>query len=306
MNYWNFFPAEEGGGRVPMWGFADVAASEADGIEEGTRLFGYLPPSSHLVVRPDRASASNFIDASPHRSELPAPYNRYVKVKGDPIYEKSNEDHQMLLWPLYFTSFMIDDFLGDEELFGAKSAVLSSASSRTSSSLAWLLSRREGVEVIGLTSPRNVEFVESLEVYDRTVPYEEIDSLDRDPAVYVDMSGDAKVRSVVHEHFGDSLEHSSSVGLTHREDLGGIRELPGPKPAWFFAPDRLRKRAKDWGPEELNSRVADPWRPYVEWTGGWLEVVHDGGPEAIERIYLEMLDGKSDPAVGYVLSPAPE
>ena len=33
MNYWDFFPAEEGWGRVPMWGFADVEASEAEGLE---------------------------------------------------------------------------------------------------------------------------------------------------------------------------------------------------------------------------------------------------------------------------------
>jgi hypothetical protein len=124
--------------------------------------------------------------------------------------------------------------------------------------------------------------------------------------VYVDMAGDAKVRSAVHEHFGDSLKHSASVGITHREERGGTSGLPGPKPTFFFAPDRLRKRAKDWGAEELNARVADPWRPYVEWTRDWLEVTHDSGPEAIERIYLEMLDGKSDPAVGHVLSPAPE
>ena len=31
MNYWDFFPAEDGWGRVPMWGFAEVEASEADG-----------------------------------------------------------------------------------------------------------------------------------------------------------------------------------------------------------------------------------------------------------------------------------
>jgi hypothetical protein len=305
MSYWDFFPAEDGWGRVPMWGFADVVESEAEGIEEGTRVFGYLPPSSHLVVRPDRASPSDFVDASPHRSKLPSAYNRYARVTGDPLYEEETEDHQMLLWPLYFTSFMIDDFLGDEGLFGAKSAVLSSASSRTSSSLAWLLARRDGVEVIGLTSPRNVEFVESLGVYDTVATYDQIATLNADPAVYVDMAGDAKVRSAVHEHFGESLAHSASVGITHREELGGVRELPGPKPTFFFAPDRLRKRAKDWGPEELNTRVADAWRPYVEWTRGWLEVVHEGGPEAIERIYLEMLDGKSDPAVGHVLSPAP-
>ncbi|MDX6599638.1 MAG: hypothetical protein QOE87_3525, partial [Gaiellales bacterium] len=31
MSYWSFFPAEEGWGRVPMWGFAEVEASEAEG-----------------------------------------------------------------------------------------------------------------------------------------------------------------------------------------------------------------------------------------------------------------------------------
>ena len=52
MSYWDFFPAEDGWGRVPMWGFAEVERSEAEGVELGTRLFGYLPPSSHLVVTP--------------------------------------------------------------------------------------------------------------------------------------------------------------------------------------------------------------------------------------------------------------
>jgi hypothetical protein len=210
----------------------------------------------------------------------------------------------MLLFPLYFTSWLIDDFLDDEDLFGAKSAVLSSASSRTSSVLAYLLSKRDGIEVIGLTSPRNVEFVESLGVYDKVVPYGEIDSLDREPAVYVDMAGDAKVRSAVHGHYGDELKHSAAVGITHREDRGGGSELAGPKPVFFFAPDRLKKRSEDWSAEEINERITAAWGPYVEWTRGWLEVVHDSGPEAIQRVYLQVLDGESDPAVGHVLSPA--
>jgi Protein of unknown function (DUF2855) len=303
MNYWRFFPAEQGWARMPVWGFADVAASEADGVPEGTRVFGYLPPSSHLVVRPDRASATDFVDASPHRADLPGAYNRYIRVDGDTAYQEENEDLQILLWPLYFTSFLIDDFLDDEGMFGAQAAVLSSASSRTSSALAYLLSKRDGIEVVGLTSPRNVDFTESLGVYDRVVRYEALDSLDRDPAVYVDMSGDAKVRSAVHGHYGDELRHSAAVGITHREDLGGGSDLAGPKPVLFFAPDRLRKRAKDWGAEGLNERIAGAWFPYVDWARGWLQVEHGSGPDDIERVYLEMLDGKSDPAVGHVLSP---
>jgi hypothetical protein len=303
MSYWDFFPAEDGWGRVPMWGFADVTASEADGVEEGTRLFGYLPPSSHLVVMPDRASSTDFVDVSPHRAELPGAYNRYLRVEGDAMYEREDEDEQMLLWPLYFTSFLIDDFLADEELFGAGSAILSSASSRTSSALAHLLSKRDGVEVIGLTSPRNVEFTESLDVYDRVVPYEEIDSLPQEPAVYVDMSGDAKVRSAIHERLGDELKHDAAVGITHREELGGAIDLPGPKPTFFFAPTRLVKRTEDWGAEELNKKIAEAWKPYVEWAKGWLRVEHGAGPEEIKRIYLELLDGNSDPSVGHVLRP---
>jgi hypothetical protein len=304
MNYWEFFPAaEQGWARMPVWGFADVSASEAEGVPEGTRIFGYLPPSSHLVVRPDRASDTDFVDASPHRADLPAAYNRYSRVEGDAAYEQENEDHQILLWPLYFTSFLIDDFLDDEGMFGAAAAVLSSASSRTSSALAYLLAKRDGIEVIGLTSPRNVDYTEGLGVYDRVVPYEELDSLDRAPAVYVDMSGDAKVRSAVHGHYGNQLKHSAAVGITHREDLGGGSELAGPKPVLFFAPIRLRKRAKDWGAEDLNRRIAEAWFPYVDWTRGWLQVEHGSGPEDIERVYLEVLDGKSDPAVGHVLSP---
>ena len=303
MNYWDFFPAEDDWARMPVWGFADVVGSEAEGVPEGARIFGYLPPASHLVVQPDRSDPADFVDSSPHRANLPAAYNRYIRVAGLPFYEERNEDQQMLLWPLYFTSFLIDDFLDDSEFFGAKSAVLSSASSRTSSALAYLIDKREGIEVIGLTSPRNVEFTESLGVYDKVVLYEEIESLDREPTVYVDMSGDAKIRSAVHGHYGDELKHSSAVGITHREDRGGGSDLAGPKPVFFFAPDRLRKRTEDWGPDGINERLAESWPPYVEWTRDWLQVEHGSGQEDVERIYRELLEGKSDPAVGHVLSP---
>ena len=303
MNYWRFFPADEGWAHLPVWGFADVVASNAEGVPEGTRVFGYLPSASHLVVRPDRASETDFVDVSPHRVDLPAAYNRYLRTDGNEVYEEENEDYEMLLWPLYFTSFLIDDFLDDEGMFGANLALLSSASSRTTSALAYLLSKREGIEVIGLTSSRNVEFTESLGVYDRVVPYDELDSIERGPALYVDVAGDAKVRSAVHGHWGDELKHSAAVGITHKGDLGGSADLPGPRPTFFFAPARLKKRTEDWGSEDLNRRLAQAWRPYVEWVRGWLRVEHGSGPDDVQRIYLELLDGKTDPGVGHVLSP---
>src|SRR3954462_13255744 len=72
MSYWSFFPAEEGWGRVPVWGFANVAAAGDTGWGEGVRVFGYFPPSSRLVVLPERIDARGFVDAAPHRAGLPA------------------------------------------------------------------------------------------------------------------------------------------------------------------------------------------------------------------------------------------
>src|ERR1700693_5941438 len=71
MSYWDFFPAADGWGRVPMWGFAEVEQSEATGVEPGSRLYGYLPPSSYLLVTPRDAGQDGFLDGSPHRATLP-------------------------------------------------------------------------------------------------------------------------------------------------------------------------------------------------------------------------------------------
>src|SRR2546423_2221683 len=131
MSYWDFFPAEDGWGRIPVWGFADVGASRHDGVEEGTRLYGYLPPSSELLVSPDRVDGRGFVDASPHRAALPSAYNGYVRSDADAFYDAAYEDVQMLLRPLFFTSFLIDDFLEDNGSFGAAVAGLSRAPHQT-------------------------------------------------------------------------------------------------------------------------------------------------------------------------------
>src|SRR6478735_3546674 len=60
MSYWDFFPAPEGWGCLPTWGFAEVGESKADGVEMGTRMYGYLPASSHLLVTPARAGEEGF------------------------------------------------------------------------------------------------------------------------------------------------------------------------------------------------------------------------------------------------------
>lgn len=303
MSYWDFFPAAQGWGRVPMWGFAEVERSEAGGVEAGTRVYGYLPPSSHLLVTPRSANANGFTDGSPHREALPSAYHRYLATAADPFYSAASEDLQMLLRPLFFTSFLIDDQLGDEGLAESGPIVISSASSKTAIAAAFLLARREGVELIGLTSAGNREFVEGLGIYGRALPYEEIDSLGDGPAAYVDIAGDGAVRQAVHTHFGERLAYSMTVGVTHWEELGsGQGDLPGPSPTFFFAPARVEKRSADWGAAELERRVAEAWHPFCEWTAGWLEVDRGQGLEAAKSAYLDVLEGRVGPRRAHVIS----
>lgn len=305
MGYWSFFPAPEGWGRVPVWGFADVVESTVGDLPEGTRVFGYLPMSTELVVTPTRVDHRGFVDATPHRQAMAAAYNSYTFVAADPAYDAAHEDAQMLLRPLATTGFLLDDFLGDGDRFGAEAVVVSSASSKTAATTAFFLSRRDGLDVIGLTSAANRGFVESLGVYDRVAAYDEVSSLPARPVIFVDIAGSAAVRAAVHRHYGDDLRHSAIVGGTHwdekpTEAAGGA--LPGPAPAMFFAPDQIRKRLDEWGRASYDERMTDGLRRAVAWSDGWLQVEHGRGPDAVQETYRAVLRGDPPPSTGHVLS----
>ena len=312
MRYWDFFPAAEpASGRIPVWGFADVVESTVEGVREGTRVYGYLPMSTELVVRPARVDERGFVDSVEHRQPMAAAYNAYSSVDADPAYDTEHEATQMLLRPLLYTAFLLDDFLFDNGRFGARAVVLSSASSKTSAGTAFFAAERGDVEVIGLTSPGNVAFCEGLGVYSRVVTYDDVASLEVQPAAFVDVAGDAAVRSAVHRHFADDLVYSAAVGATHwdaprpgeDDDAGADDPLPGAPPSFFFAPAQGRKRATDWGgAAQLDAAFAEAWRRAVRWADGWLEVRESRGHEAVRAAYLEVLEGDTPPSVGHVLS----
>ena len=305
MQYWNFFPAPAGWGRVPVWGYATVVQSAVNGIENGERLFGYLPMSTHLMVKPERVTPAGFMDASEHRRPLPSPYQLYRRLAHDPGHEPGHEDARALLYPLFITSFMIEDFLADNDLFGARRVVIASASSKTALGLAWLLQQRHGenAEVVGLTSPGNVGFCESVGYYSRVLSYDKLESLTAvAPTVYVDMAGDGKLLARVHQHFDTALKHSCIVGATHWEARATQHQMPGPKPQFFFAPTQIKKRTQDWGPGGVDQHYAESWKRFLPSTARWLKLRHDHGPEAVQRAYLEILEGKSRPELGLILS----
>ncbi|GAA1040996.1 DUF2855 family protein [Virgisporangium ochraceum] len=299
MRYWEFFPPQPRGldaewGLPPVWGFADVIASTVPGVDEGQRFYGYLPPAGHLVVRPERVGATGFRDATAHRADLPSPYNAYRLTTGDAAYRADDEDLLVLFRPLFFTSFMLADQIVDNGFYGASSLVLSSASSKTAYAAAYEL-RGRGPELVGLTSPGNVAFTESLGCYDRVVSYAEAHTIDVVPTVYLDLSGAPAVRATLRQHLGDRLTRDIAVGLTN--------QIPNAQAAdeFFFAPVQMRKRATDWGREHLDQRFSEAWHRFTGTVRSRVDVQVGDGPQALPHAWTEVHTGRTPPRVGHVI-----
>jgi hypothetical protein len=302
MQYWQFFPAEAGWGRIPVWGHAEVIESRHDAIATGERLYGYWPMSTHVVLQPDRITDAQFMDGTEYRRKLPTPYQVYMRLAKDPLHDGGHEDHRALLHPLFFTSWLAEDFLADNEFFGATQVVLASASSKTALGVAFL-ARQRGMRPVGLTSPGNKAFCEQVGYYDEVFTYDKVAAMGRSHAtVYVDMAGDGRLLHAVHHHFSDQLKYSCIIGATHWEQRATQHQLPGAKPQFFFAPTQVQKRTRDWGYDGLVRRLGRSWLAFLPSVKAWLELRNSHGPAAVEATYREVLEGRQPPRLGHMLS----
>jgi Protein of unknown function (DUF2855) len=304
LKYWQLFPAPKGFGIIPVWGFGEVIASRHPGVTEGERLFGYLPMATHLVIEAAAVTRRSLRDAAAHRQGVAPVYNAYARVGGDPSFAGRQGDYQALLRPLFMLSFLVDDYLAENAFFGARRVILSSASSKAAFGLAHLLhTQRKNIEVIGLTSAANVGFVKALGCYDQVVTYDRVTSLSLNtPVAFVDMAGNSGLRATLHRHFGDGVVYSARIGLTHGSASDDEPDLPGAKPAWFFAPDQIRKRAKDWGPGGIETRFSQAWSGLAPNLERWLTVIENRGAAAVKQVYVDTLAGRIPPEQGHMLS----
>lgn len=296
LGYWRFFPSPGEWGRVPAWGFARVMKSRAPDAPEGMRLFGYWPMSNRHVAKL-RAGPGGIVDASPHRAQLPPTYNSYTIAPPDAL-----DDYRSLLRPLFGTGWLIDDQLSEEPEI--TTLVLSSASSKTALSLAWN-ARKRGLRIVGLTSPGTVELLKGVGLYDQVLAYDEAEALGAaGPAAYVDFAARAETTDAVHRRLGDGLRRSVIVGVTNWERAGQPAAPPsvGPQPALFFAPDHMQKRAKELGPEAFQQRYDDALRGFVA-DNGWLQLKHHRGPDALQALWAELLEGRVRADEGLILIP---
>jgi Protein of unknown function (DUF2855) len=307
MQYWQFFPTGvEDWGHMPAWGFADVVQTKAPGLAEGERFFGYFPIASHLRMLPQRISDRGFYDGSPHRQALISTYNQYARCGTDPVYRAERENQQMLIRPLFLTAYMLADFLQDNAFFGATQVVVSSASSKTAFSTAFCLQRMANIHVVGMTSDNNRDFVRHLGCYQDVMSYSKLEQqADLEKTLYVDFSGDIALRQRVHAHFGDALVYDCFAGSTQNTDFLVDAGLPGPKPAFYFAPIQIRKRNADWGAAILNQRINEAQLKFIDHLSqpdlGWMHVIEHDGLAAATHLIQKLANGRIDPSHGHVV-----
>jgi len=296
LDYWGFFPTEEGWGRLPVMGFGVVTASNCVDVPVGGRYFGFYPLGDHHVVHA-QASRGGFIDAAPWREKHAMAYRSFEKAEPTP------EDDAILVFRgLFLTSFLIEDFLRERENFGAEQIVITSASSKTSIALAHCVQRYSDLHVVGITSVGDVNFTESIGEYDEVITYDDLDSLEKTSSIVVDMAGNQKIVGQVHALLPDLVAHSASVGATHWNAERSTTPIPAPRPEFFFAPSQLAKRGKEWGREEINRRISDALAVFIESTTRWMSLRHTSGAEAVAGVYDDLVAGNVDPSLGHIVA----
>ncbi len=303
LGYWGFFPTDDGWGRIPAMGWGEVIASALPDVPVGERAWGWFPMSTHLKILAGRTGKTHFCDISAHRAGFAPVYAQFNRASANPIYEVGREDQDSLMRGLFTTSWLVDDFLDVNESFGAAACLITSASSKTSIALAHSVKRRGSLAAIGLTSPGNIAFCEALRCYDKLITYDDVATLDAAEAVVlVDMAGNAKLLSELHHHYRDNMRHSCRIGATHYQASGEVRDLPGAKPQFFFAPTHVTARSAELGAEAFARRMGAAYAEFRTFTDDWLTIERSYGPQDIAEVYHAVLAGESDPASGQIIS----
>jgi hypothetical protein len=318
LGYWDFFPADDDPttwGRVPAMGWAEIVESRVDGLDVGSRYYGWFPMASSVVftAAPTR---DGFRDDGPHRQAHAPIYRAYLSTAVDPWYDSApdGEDRHAVLRVLFLTGFLADEFFADcggapggedTPYFGAQQVIVLSASSKTAIGFAQRAARRDGLDVVGVTSAVNVDLVTSLGCYDRVVTYDDLDALPVVPSVVIDMAGNGAVLTAVHARLGDEVRHSMMVGKSHH-DAAPTGPVSGPAPQFFFAPSDVERRVAAWGPAEYQRRTTEAVREFVDASRQWLRIEHrfgdPAGPDGAQSAWADTYAGRVTPDVGLVTS----
>ncbi len=306
IGYWHFFEPKHYGidmvgfGRMPVWGYAEVTETKCEDVPVGTLIYGFFPITQSLDMKPVKLTSIGFQDGKGHRTKLHPVYNSYTFVNKDPSFV-AHRELQPVLRPLFTTSFLIDDFLADENFFTAEQVLILSASSKTAMGTAYCLKQRGSIKVAGLTSEGNKTFTQKTGFYDEVFTYDNITNMNPDvKTVVVDMAGNGTVMGTVYEHFEENIVYNCMVGKSHWKGSPPVTPKLGAPAKMFFAPDRVKLRVKDWGGEGFAKNLSARWLPFCDNAQNWLNIQSSEHVTDLLKVYKDFLDGKTSPAKGYM------
>uniref|UniRef100_UPI00356569BA DUF2855 family protein n=1 Tax=Litorivivens sp. TaxID=2020868 RepID=UPI00356569BA len=128
--YWQFYPADDEWGVVPVWGVATVTESQNPDAPVGTRLHGFYPMANTATLRLQKKNDMQFKEVSDYRVPLFGLYNEYGNVTNNPK-EMMDFENASCLFVIFMTSYCVADYCDANDFFNAEQIVVSSVSSKT-------------------------------------------------------------------------------------------------------------------------------------------------------------------------------
>jgi hypothetical protein len=286
---------------VPLWSFVRVTESRQADIPVGGRYFGYVPMASQHTTRAE-ASPRGFVDTSTQRAFLPSWYRTFQSV-GEP---DELDDLRALMRPVFPASFNLADLVERHVALGARSLIVTSASSKTAIGLAdELRARRVDIATTAVTSMAHEAFVKRLGLHDEVATYETIGSVTAtSPAVFIDFTGSATWLRAVYQRLGSSLSYCALVGFTHPDpDDKAPPGMPDPQPEFFFTPVVEEQVIAQDGAPAYYARYHDAETRFLRRMSTWLDVRPGQGPADLVDAFQRLLRGDQAPDVSPVLTP---
>jgi hypothetical protein len=320
--------------NVPAWGVATIIESANSEFRVGEQYRGFLH-MANVVQMKARPSADGFTAYANGREKLNKAYNQFVRVEHtatSPFHGTSDKaDLAMVAAPGALSGFLLCELLRLNAFYGGNSVVLTSASSKLSLAMAFLLreERSSGTLrcIIGLSSAKNIDFVRSTGLFDEVWLHEAERALEPElRPVLIDVAGDA----AIYQRLKSQLAKAFAVGGTHTKAKSSTFSAFGPSallklvssmvapPAvakWleqsvnpplemFFAPTVMSQLRERWGREKLAAKSDEALGAFVSAAleRGFIRIVRAEKLDAIQSQYRRIVEGKVPPSEAIVLS----
>lgn len=335
LKFFSVYPlAQDSYVNVPAWGIATIIASNNIDFKTGERFRGFLHITNVVQMKAKKTS-EGFTAYGNGRDKLTKAYNKFVKIDNSatsPLMGNSPKaDVAMAAAPSALSGFIIYELLKAEDFFQADSVVITSASAKISLAVAVCLQRERHTgkirKLIGYTSKRNLEFVQSTHLYDDVLTYDQdISSGEAPRHMMIDIAGDAqiikrnkkacvKVLAVGATHANAKKSTFATFGLTAYLKMGSDMIAPkfisnwldkklNPAIELFFAPTVMTKLISKMGRTTFNKKsdqaLADFASAMID--NGWMSIQRCEDTESIQAAYTRIFEGNGSPSQAVVVS----